>query len=115
MKKLILIAFAIIFTFSIAFAQSVQSGTWYAGVGEGFTLDKGTGERIVTISVEFPQSFEKRPTVTVGVNRLDTDKGTNTRFNVQATSVSRDGFTLKITTWGDTKIYGIGGFWIAHQ
>ncbi|NPV11531.1 MAG: hypothetical protein HPY57_07055 [Ignavibacteria bacterium] len=51
----------------------------------------------------------------VGVNQIDADKTTNLRYKVEATTVSRDGFALKITTWGDTKIFGIGGFWIAHQ
>lgn len=115
MKKLFLIAFALILTSSIAFGQSVQSGTWFSGVGEGFTLDKGSGERVVLISVEFPKPFEKKPMVVVGVNQVDADKTTNLRYKVEATSVSRDGFSIKIITWGDTKIFGIGGFWIAHQ
>lgn len=115
MKKLLFIS-AILFIFSsIAFSQSVQSGTWFVGSGEGFTLDKGTGERIMTIEVEFPKPFEKKPMVFVGVNYVDADKTTNLRYKVEATSVSRDGFTLKISTWGDTKIFGLGGFWVAHQ
>lgn len=113
MKKLILIVFALLITSSLAFSQSIQSGSWFAGVGEGFTLDKGTGERVVTISIEFTKPFEKKPTIIFSVNRLDAEKTTNLRYNIEATTVTRDGFTLKISTWSDTKIYGIGGFWLA--
>lgn len=84
-------------------------------MGEGFNLDKGNGERVVTISDDFPNPFEKKPIVMVGVNQIDADKTTNLRYKVEATTVSRDGFALKITTWSDTKIFRIGGFWIAHQ
>jgi hypothetical protein len=67
------------------------------------------------INVEFSKPFEKKPNVLVCVNQVDADKTTNLRYKVEATAISRDGFILKIITWGDTKIFGIGGFWIAHQ
>lgn len=49
-------------------------------MGEGFTLDKGNGEIVVTISVDFPNPFEKKPVVVVGVNHIDADKTTNLRL-----------------------------------
>lgn len=115
MKKLLFLS-SILFLFStIAFSQSIQSNSWFVGTGEGFTFDKGTGERVITLEVEFPKPFEKKPTVVIAVNHVDADKTTNLRYSVQATSISRDGFTLRISTWGDTKIFGLGGFWVAHQ
>jgi hypothetical protein len=45
---------------------------------------------------------------------LDATTQTNIRYNVSPISISRDGFTIKVATWSDSKLYGIGGYWIAH-
>ncbi len=50
----------------------------------------------------------------MNVSMLDSDGQFNQRYNLTAISVSRDNFTIKISTWADSKIYGIGGTWIAH-
>jgi len=50
----------------------------------------------------------------LSVTQLDADKGVNTRYNVEVLSVSRDGFTVKIRTWADSKIFGISGYWLAY-
>ncbi|MCX7611250.1 MAG: H-type lectin domain-containing protein [Ignavibacterium sp.] len=116
MKKLIAL-FILMFVFSsISFSQSfVQSGTWSINPSvSGYNLDKGNGDRSMTIDIEFPKPFESKPTVVLSVSQIDTDKDTNSRYNIEAISVSRDGFTLKVRTWADSKVYSMSGYWIAY-
>ena len=118
MKKLISAIFVIFFLglFTSTFSQSkFVTGKYAANTNNsGFSLDKNTGPRTFLLEVNFLNPFESRPQVLVTVNVLDADKATNVRYNVEATAISRDGFTIKITTWDDSKIYGIGGNWIAY-
>jgi hypothetical protein len=118
MKKLIYIPLLIVVLglASSAFAQTlVQSGTWSANANtEGYTLAENEGDRSVTISVNFLKPFENKPDVILGLSILDATSEKNVRYKVEALSVSRDAMTIKISTWADTKIFGVGGFWLAH-
>ena len=94
----------------------VQSGVFDVNTNtKGYTLDKNSGDRIFTQEVRFEKPFETIPNVVVAVNKLEVDKSQNVRFDVQATAVSRDGFVLRIKTWGDTRVLVIGGSWVAHN
>lgn len=94
----------------------VQSGTWTVNPSvSGYSLDKNAGERTVTVDIEFPKPFDSKPTVVLSVTQIDTDKAFNGRYNVEAISVSRDGFTLKVRTWADSRVYSLSGYWIAHS
>ena len=117
MKKIILLTSIILFSASVGFAQvQIQSGTFKASyTDKGYTLDKSSGERTFLVEVEFPVPFDKKPKVVVSVNTLDADGLFNTRYKVEAISMGRDNFTIKISTWADSKIYGIGGGWVAHS
>lgn len=96
-------------------AQSVQSGTWsITPATPNYSLDKSTGERTMTIDIDFNKPFDTKPNIALSVTQIDSDKEFNQRFNIEAISVSRDGFTIKIRTWADSKIYSVSGFWIAH-
>jgi outer membrane protein OmpA-like peptidoglycan-associated protein len=91
---------AILF-FSLTFipsAQEMQSGQW----------------RITQKEVRFAKPFQSMPDVSVTVTFLDADKNQNIRYDVKAISVSRDGFVIRIKTWNDTKIFGMGGYWFAE-
>ena len=79
-----------------------------------YTLHENTGERVFTVEVNFLKPFENKPDVVVGVSAIDAVSGTNLRYSLKAKSVSRDGFTVEVKTWGDSKILSIGGFWVAH-
>jgi uncharacterized ion transporter superfamily protein YfcC len=110
----------IIILFLIAFSSVItaqtQSGFWESKIGDtSYNLDSGTGERSITLEVKFSKSYEVKPKVFVSVSQLDVDKNYNCRYNVEALSVSRDGFTIKIMIWADTKIYSIGGYWLAYK
>lgn len=95
-------------------AQTIQSGTFNVGKStSGFNLDKGDGERTVNVEVKFKKPFESTPTIMVSVNRVDAAKDTNLRYAVTTSFVSTEGFLIKVVTWGDTQIHGIGGQWIA--
>lgn len=116
MKKVILLVIAFIFSASLAFAQvEMQSGNFTAtAANQGYTLDKNSGDRTFLLEVNFPVPFNKKPKIVLSVSMLDSDGQFNQRYNLKAISVSRDNFTIKISTWADSKIYGIGGTWIAH-
>jgi H-type lectin domain len=118
MKKLISVIFVVLFlgSLTITFSQSkFVTGKYSANMNSsGFTLDKNTGERSYSIDINFLDPFESRPEVIATVSLLDADKGANVRYTVETSAISRDGFTIKITTWDNSKIFGIGGNWIAY-
>jgi len=118
MKKVTILAIAIIFVAlaSLVSAQTVvQSGKWSTKAGDsGYNLDTNTGERTMTIEVNFKNPFEVKPEVVLSVSQIDADKMANQRYNVEVMSVSRDGFTIKIRTWADSKIFSLSGYWLAH-
>jgi hypothetical protein len=94
----------------------IQSGAFNLAAGtEGYNLDKSTGERSTTLEVTFEKPFDKKPKVVLAADFLDTDTKTNLRYKIEAISISRDGFTIKVSTWADTKIFGIGGNWLAYN
>jgi hypothetical protein len=79
-----------------------------------FALDSGKGDRVAQIEITFATPFESKPEIAIAVSSLDASKDTNLRYSVKAIGVSRDGFTLQVKTWDDSKIFGIGGTWIAY-
>lgn len=112
MKKIFFVTILII---SVAInAQQVQSGDFFFDKSTpSYTLDKNSGMRIVEREINFPKPFETKPYVVVTPTVIDAEKTTQIRYSIEAKGVSRDGFVVKIATWGDTRLNGIGGFWIA--
>ena len=118
MKKLFFISSLLLVfgltTFSFAQAQ-VESGKWGVSTSKtGYTLDEHSGDRSMTIDVSFDVPFDEKPEIVLGVTQLDATTQSNIRYSVSPMSVSRDGFTIKVATWSESKIYGINGYWIAH-
>lgn len=116
MKRLSFLAIVLFFVVfgSLTFAQT-QSDFWTTKVGDaGYNLNTNSGERSMTVEVNFPKPYDIKPKVMVSVTLLDADKDVNTRYNVEVLSVSRDGFTIKIRTWADSKIFSIGGYWLSY-
>lgn len=116
MKKMLLTLGLFLMVSAVALSQSqVLSGTWGASTdSKSYTLNSNTGDRTITIQVNFLKPFENKPDVIVGVSSIDVDNNTAVKYAVKPISVSRDGFTVEVKTWGDTKIYSITGFWVAH-
>lgn len=116
MNKLLLTLGLFFMISAVALSQTqVLSGTWCANTEtKNYTLHENSGERKITIEVNFLKPFENKPDVVVGVSALDADKNLNVRYSIAAKSISRDGFTIEVATWGDSKIFTICGFWVAH-
>ncbi|MFA5804850.1 MAG: H-type lectin domain-containing protein [Melioribacteraceae bacterium] len=96
------------------FAQQVQTGTYRFDKNlSDYTLDKNDGDRVVQLEITFKTPFDVKPEVLVSVNFLDCDKATNLRYEVKTISVSRDGFLVQVKTWAETRIFAIGGGWMA--
>lgn len=113
MKKVLAILFVMSFC-SVLFAQQVQSGDFkLTGDSPGYTLNKNEGDRTMSIEVAYDVPFDKKPSVILSVTALEADTNVRVRYNVTASAVSRDGFVIRIKTWGDTKLHQIGGSWIA--
>jgi len=116
MKKFLLTLGLFLMVSAVAFSQSqVLSGSW-GGNQETkyYTLHENTGDRVFTVEVNFLKPFENKPDVVVGISAIDAVTGGNLRYSLKAKSVSRDGFTVEVKTWGDSKILSINGFWVAH-
>ncbi len=95
-------------------AQSIVTGSVSASQSTpGYNLHKNNGDRFYTKYVQFEKPFEAPPEILVFVNLLESKYGKNLRYDVQAEAISRDGFTVKIKTWGDSQILLIGVSWMA--
>jgi hypothetical protein len=116
MKKLMLTLGLFLMVSAVAFSQSqTLSGNWYGNSeSKNYTLHDNTGERVYNIEINFLKPFENKPNVVVGVSAIDAASGTNLRYSLKAKSISRDGCTIEVKTWGDSKIFSIGGFWVAN-
>lgn len=116
MRRLsVLTAVLFFIVFAVMVSAQTQSGQWLSKAGDkDYSLDSNSGERSTTLEVNFPKPYDIKPKVVVTVSQLDSDKGFNSRYNVEVLSVSRDGFTVKIKTWADSKVYSIGGYWLAY-
>lgn len=101
---------------AFASAQTMQNGSWSVNQSlAAYSLDKNNGDRTMTIEVDFETPFTKKPQIFLSVTQLDSDKEYNIRYNVEAISISRDGFTIIVRTWADTKIFSISGYWLAYR
>lgn len=113
--KSLLVAFFLLFALSIS-AQTIKSGEFSADYTKaGFSLHENKGTRTFDMDINFDKSFGEMPNVFVSVTTVDADVKDNVRFKVEARGQSRDGFTIKVTTWGESKIFGIGGNWLAYS
>lgn len=94
--------------------SKIQSGVWSVSPSlADYSLDSNNGERSMIIEIRFKNPFRQKPNIFISVSQIDSDKQTNVRYNVEAISVSRDGFTLKVKTWADSKIFSLSGYWLA--
>ncbi len=99
---------------SFSLAQMASGDFFFDKSVSGYTLDKNSGSRVVEKEISFSVPFESKPQVYTSITVVDAANKTKIRYSVEAKAVSRDGFILKVTSWGDTQINGIGGNWFAH-
>ncbi len=113
MRKVIFILFVLI-SVTIVSAQKQSGDFFFDKSSSGYNLDKNNGMRFVEKEINFPIPFETKPQVFVTVSVIDAVSKSQIRYSVEPKGVSRDGFVVKISTWGDTQINGIGGMWFAQ-
>jgi H-type lectin domain-containing protein len=85
----------------------------YTGGTPGWNLNTGAGPRQFDKVVTFQTSLCGTPVVQVNLGVLDADAQPNLRVRLQALNITSVGFTLRIATWADTKLYAVGANWIA--
>lgn len=86
----------------------------YYQTGHPLELGAPFGPRLDEIRVDFPAGrFTSSPKVQVMLNHIDADQAINTRIAVDAKDITQSGFIIEVSTWADSKVYGIGVSWIA--
>lgn len=92
----------------------IQSGeqTIFSHYPSGFMWN-GSGERHVKDFYRFAIPYAHPPQVHVGIVGLDSGHQRNLRVRVSIETVARDGFELRVDTWGDTQLAHVVVRWIA--
>jgi len=114
--KLTLLVATLLLVATTSFGQMMMKGDFMANVNsEGWNLNAGSGSRVQMVFVKFPKAFAKDPMVMVSLTSYDGAPGKdgNVRVAVKAEQVTREGFTVKIMTWGDSRVAGVEGNWFA--
>ncbi|MFC2085503.1 tyrosine-type recombinase/integrase, partial [Bacteroidota bacterium] len=116
MKKISAIIIVSLLFSSMIIGQQIESGEFGASYkSPKFTLHENEGSRVYTIEVSFSNPFETKPYIILAVNYLSAEsEAKNIRYKVVSSAVSRDGFIIKIETWGDSQIWSIRGHWLAY-
>ena len=120
MKKVLVLSLIFGLFLSLNFAQTTkkiettQSGGFFLNKDvAGYNLDNGSGLRSFDYEVRFNPPFKGIPTIYVGVQLIDKTDNAIMRYSLEPYAVSRDGFMVKVATWGDTKLNSIAGSWLA--
>ncbi|KAF8455598.1 hypothetical protein BDZ91DRAFT_536390 [Kalaharituber pfeilii] len=66
------------------------------------------------IPIQFSQPFVRNAKVVLFINGMHFDKNYNRRINVEVVDATEKGFTLKLSTWEDTIVLGLGVTWVAY-
>ncbi|MFQ6549267.1 H-type lectin domain-containing protein [Aestuariibius sp. 2305UL40-4] len=85
----------------------------FSDFANGGEMWAGEGPRSVQSEVAFSQPFREPPVVQANLSMWDIAGGKNARIDLSAVNVTRDGFTLLLKTWEDTKIARVRAGWIA--
>lgn len=114
MKKVLLPFFFLLLSVTVC-GQVFEVGVFQANktTYPAYTLDKGEGLREINLEIRFTEMFRKKPEIMLGVTLLDMEKDENIRYKMEVSFVTTEGFVLKIMTWGNTRIFNIGGNWMA--
>lgn len=73
----------------------------------------GTGPRLIRSFVHFREAFLTPPVVHVSLSMWDMSNMANSRADVQATEVKKDGCAIVFRTWGDSKVARVRVAWMA--
>ena len=95
----------------------IQTGEYFAEFpwNSGHYMNSNSGSRSFTQHINFPESYDKKPNVSVSIKGLDSDKNANLRVNTKAINITNSGFDIEIDTWEDSALYNVRGSWISFQ
>lgn len=115
MKTRSVLAALLVTLLFVSLNAQIKSGSFFADKSKsGFTLHQNQGLRTFEIPVSFDNPFESKPRVNVTITLVDAVSQTKMRYSAEGLYASRDGFTIKLSTWGDTQLNALGGYWIAE-
>ena len=63
--------------------------------------------------IDFKTKFMEPPKILSTISSVDFAKGVDHRINTKVTSVTKEGFSLDLITWCDTRISKVEASWIA--
>lgn len=73
----------------------------------------GEGSRSRRINVEFERAFLEPPCVQCTLSLWDVDYSTNMRGDVSVDNITRTGFQIVFSTWGNTRVARARASWMA--
>lgn len=74
---------------------------------------RGEGPRKSRASVTFSQPYLNAPHVQVSISMWDISNSSNTRADVQAEDITKEGFDIVFRTWADTQVARVRVAWTA--
>jgi hypothetical protein len=85
---------------------------------DGWNLAEVTPEgvefpRVFGFDVAFDTPFGATPVIHIGLTGFDMDQRDSGRISLKATEISSSGFRMEISTWLETRIYGVECSWLA--
>eukprot|EP01031_Cornospumella_fuschlensis_P003743 gene3743-4677_t len=69
--------------------------------------------RTYTVEVVFPEAFTVAPVVHAALSGFDIDQRDSARVSTAVSAITPQGFSLAITTWMGTRVYGVEVSWLA--
>ena len=85
----------------------------FSAFDNGGPMWTGSGPRTERRHIRFEQPFLDAPSVHVALSMWDIASGANQRADLQAENISHEGFDLRFTTWGDTRVARARARWMA--
>lgn len=79
----------------------------------GGAMWTGEGPREIRVPVRFGASFAAPPALQLGVTMWDVSNVAAMRLDIGSEEVGRDGFTLRVSSWGDSRIARLRIGWFA--
>ena len=68
-------------------------------------------QKLTARNITFGTPFDAPPKLPLGFNLLDLGKGANIRVATSADNITKEGFTISLSTWGDSILYAAGASW----
>ncbi len=85
----------------------------FSDFADGGPMWTGQGDRESRHLIKFKESFAEAPIVHVSLSMWDIDSRQNSRADITAEKITKDGFHLVFRTWGDSRIARVRADWMA--